>query len=229
MMMPEMTQFEKKVLDFLKGHYHQEFGVGSRSKTETKRLSKAKSDIISRVEYSMRGFMLLSALIKISNITSDRTAHADKGKKYVRQLHSDLSPEIIKATLGFNLVGEEYVLQYFKALQREIACEIFSPETTKQLLDAIFAFHPPGIVEQDVGGHKAYENTPDIADTRYRDQHRRYYRDMAAMLVEFGIREITKNLHPEKDKALINNLDFTVNMVQKLDYNVDEIKHEDDP
>jgi len=226
--MSEMTKFEKKILDFLKGHYHQEFGVGSRSKTETKRISKAKNDIISRVEYSVRGFMLLSELIKISNTTPDRITKTDKNKKYVRQLYSDLSPEIIKATLGFNLVGEEYVRQYFQALQREIAREIFSPNTTKQLFKAIFAFHPRGIVEQDVKGRKTYRNEPDIADTRYRDQHRRYYRDMAAILVEYGIKEIKKNLHPEKDKPLINNLDFTVNMVQKLEYNVDKIKYEDD-
>ncbi len=222
----EITQFERKILDFLKGHYNQEFGVGNRSKTETKRLSKAKNDIISRITNSMQGFVLLSDMIKISNTTPDKITGTSnhKDKKYIREIYSNLSPEIIKSTLSFNLVGEEYVLQYFKALQRELASDIFSPDTIKHLLDAIFTFHPQGITSQNIGGHKTYSNADDIADTRYRDSHKRYYRDMASVLVESGINEIKKNLHPDKDQALMNNLDLTVNMINRLDYNVDDIK-----
>ena len=221
----EITQFEKKILDFLKGHYNQEFGVGNRSKTETKRLSKAKNDIISRMTRSMQGFMLLPEIIRISNITSDKTIEMrnQNDKKYIREIYSDLNPEIIKATLSFDLVGEEYVLQYFKALQREIVSDIFSPDMIRQLLGSIFAFHPQGIVEQNVGGHTTYKNTEDIVDTRYSDSHKKYYRDIASVLIEAGIGEIKKNLHPDKDRVLMDNLDLTVNMIKRLDYNVDKI------
>ena len=37
------------------------------------------------------------------------------------------------------------------------------------------------------------------------------------MLVESGIDEIKKNLHPKNDAALIQSLDLTVNMIKSLD------------
>ena len=173
----------------------------------------------------MQGFVLLSEMIRISNITPGKTTgmHNHDYKKYIREIHSDLSPDIIKATLSFDLIGEEYVLRYFKALQRELASEIFNPDMIKQLFGSIFAFHSQGIMKQNIGGHTTYSNAGDIADTRYKDSHRKYYRDMASVLVETGIKEIKKNLHPDKDKALMDSLDLTVNMIKRLDYNVDEI------
>ncbi len=36
------------------------------------------------------------------------------------------------------------------------------------------------------------------------------------LLVESGIMGIKKNLHPERDKTLIDNLDFTANIVKRL-------------
>ncbi len=222
----QITQFEKKILDFLKGHYNQQLEVGDRSKTETKRLSKAKNDITSKITNSIQGFALLSEMIRISNISTEKIdrAHGPDEKKYVREQYTDLNPDIVEYALSFDLAGEEHVLQYFKALQREIASDIFGPEMIKQLLDSIFVFHPQGIVRQDIGGHITFSNAKDIADARYKDSHKKYYRDMASILVESGIGEIKKNLHPDKDKALIDNLDLTVNMIRRLDYDVDEIK-----
>lgn len=219
-MSQEITQFEKKILDLLKGHYSQQFAVGNLSKTETKRLSKAKADIISKVTNSMDAFVLLSEIIKISNITPKKST--DDSSKYIREEYTQISPEIVRSTLAFDLIGEQDILQHFKALQREIASGIFDLNTMKRLLDAIFAFHPQGITRRNIGGHDTYENTEELYDSRYQDPHKKYYRDMAGMLVESGINEIKKNLHPKRDAALIQNLEFTVNMIKRLDYHVEE-------
>ena len=48
--------------------------------------------------------------------------------------------------------------------------------TLKRLLAAIFAFHPQGIRHYNIGGHDTYENTGELQDIRYRNEHRRYYR-----------------------------------------------------
>ncbi len=85
-----------------------------------------------------------------------------------------------------------------------------------KILDFIFAFHPQCILSQNTGGHIIYRNAEDIADARYKDSHKKYYRDMAGILVESGINEIKKNLHPDKDMALMSNLDLTVNMIKRL-------------
>lgn len=42
------------------------------------------------------------------------------------------------------------------------------------------------------------------------------------ILVEYEIREIKKNLRPEKDEMLIQDLDFTVNMIKRLDCHVEK-------
>ncbi len=218
----ELTLFEKKILDFLKGHYNQQFAVGNHSKKEAKRLSKAKNDITVKITNSMNSFMLLSEIIRISSITSDRATSQDT--KYIREKYTDLNPDIVKSTLNFNLVGEEYVLQYFKNLQRELATNVFNLDMMKKLLESIFEFHPQGIIHQDLKGHETYKNANEINDSQYKDKYRKYYRDMASMLVESGIKEIKKNLHPKKDEALIHNLDFTVNVIKRMDYQVEEIK-----
>lgn len=221
----ELNTFEKKILDFLKGHYNQQFAIGNQTKTETKRLSKAKNDIISKITSSMDAFMVLSEIIRISNITSDRIS-SENQDKYIRQNFSNLPVNIIKSTLSFDLVGEEYVLQHFKNMQRNLTNDIFSLENMKSLLDTIFVFHPQGISTQSNGKDIIYKNTNEVDEDQYRDSHKKYYRDMAGMLVESGVKEIKKNLHPEKDKPLINSLDFTVNMIKKLDYHVEKIEKE---
>ena len=218
----ELNTFEKKILDFLKGHYNQQFAIGNQTKTETKRLSKAKNDIISKITSSMNAFMVLSEIIRISNITSDRTS-SENQDKYIRQNFSNLPVNIIKSTLSFDLVGEEYVLQHFKNMQRNLTNDIFSLENMKSLLDAIFVFHPQGISTQSNGKDIIYKNTNEVDEDQYRDSHKKYYRDMAGMLVESGVKEIKKNLHPEKDKPLINSLDLTVNMIKKLDYHIENV------
>ena len=220
----ELTAFERKMLDFLKGHYNQQFAIGKQTKTETKRLSKAKNDIISKITNSMNAFMMLSEIIRISNITSDRTS--ERSDKYIRQNFSNLSDDIIKSTLSFDLVGEKYILQHFKNIQRNLAQDVFSLDKVQNLLDAIFVFHPQGISLQSIGKDSVYKNTTDVNDDQYKDFHKKYYRDLAGILVEFGINEIKKNLHPEKDKPLISNLDLTVNMIKRLDYHVEKIEKE---
>ena len=40
---------------------------------------------------------------------------------------------------------------------------------------------------------------------------------------ESGVDEIKKDLHPEKDKMIIQHLDFTVNLIRKIDYRVEKI------
>ena len=125
----ELNTFEKKILDFLKGHYNQQFAIGNQTKTETKRLSKAKNDIISKITSSMDAFMVLSEIIRISNITSDRTS-SENQDKYIRQNFSNLPVNIIKSTLSFDLVGEEYVLQHFKNMQRNLTNDIFIQKKT---------------------------------------------------------------------------------------------------
>ena len=134
-----------------------------------------------------------------------------------------MSDIVIKSTLSFDLVGEEYALQHFKNIQRNLAQDVFSLKKVQNLLDAIFVFHPQGISSQSIGKDVVYKNATDVNDDQYKDSHKKYYRDLAGMLVESGINEIKKNLHPEKDKMLINNLDFTVNMIRKLDYHVEKI------
>ncbi len=218
----ELTAFEKKILDFLKGHYNQQFAIGKQTKTETKRLSKAKNDIISKMTSSMNAFMILSEIIRISNTTSDRIS--ENSNRYIRQNFSNLPDSIIKSTLSFDLVGEEYTLQHFKNIQRNLAQDVFSLDKVQNLLDAIFVFHPQGISSQSIGRDVTYKNTIDVNDDQYRDSHKKYYRDLAGLLVESGISQIKKNLHPEKDKMLINNLDFTVNIIRKLDYHVEKIE-----
>ena len=63
------------------------FKVEKRSKTETKRLSNAKNDITSRMINSMEGFVLLSKIIKISNITLNKISETNnrRDKKYMIQ------------------------------------------------------------------------------------------------------------------------------------------------
>ena len=213
----ELNMFEKKILDFLNGHYNQQFTIGKQTKTETKRLSKAKNDIISKITNSMDAFMLLSEIIRISNITPDRTSE-NSDMEYIRQNYSNLSVDIIKSTLSIDLVREKHVLQHFKNIQRNLSQDIFSLDNIQKLLDAVFVFHPQGISSQSNGKNVVYQNTLEVNDDQYRDSHKKYYRDLAGLLVESGINEIKKNLHPEKDKPLINSLDLTVNMIKKLDY-----------
>ena len=220
---PELSTFEKKILDFLKGHYNQQFAIGNQTKTETKRLSKAKNDIVSKITNSMNAFMVLSEIIRISNVTSDRASSENLNKEYIREIHSDLPVNIIKATQSFDLVGEESVLQHFKNLQRNLAQNIFSLDNVQNLLDAVFVFHPLGISSQSTGKHTIYKNTDEIKEDQYRNPHKKYYRDLAGMLVESRIKEIKKNLHPEKDKPLIDSLNLTVNMLKRLDYHVEKI------
>ena len=221
----ELTAFEKKILDFLKGHHNQQFATGNQTKTETKRLSKAKNDIISKITNSVNAFMMLSEIIRISNITSDRTSE-NSDREYIRQNYSNLPASIIKSTLSFDLVGEEYALQHFKNIQRNLAQDVFSLDNMQKLLDAIFVFHPQGISSQSTGKYATYRNTNEINEDQYRDSHKKYYRDLAGMLAESGIKEIKKNLHPEKDRPLISSLDLTVNMIKKLDYHVEKIEKE---
>ena len=144
------------------------FKVEKRSKTGTKRLTKAKNDITSRMINSMERFVLLSEIIKISNITPNKISETNnrRDKKYIREIYSNQSREIIRSTLTFNLIRKKYVLQYFKALQRDLTSDIFSPDTMKRLLDAIFTFHPQCIISQNIGGYKIYSNADDITDTK---------------------------------------------------------------
>ncbi len=221
-MKQDITQFEKKILYFLLSHYNQQLGVGNHSKTETKRLSKAKNDITVKIANSMNAFMLLSEIIKLANITPDKIS--DSSMKYIREKYTDMNPDIIQSTLSLNLVGEEHVQQYFKTLQRDLAADVFNLDMMKKLFSAIFAFHPQGIIALDAGKHTAYKNDKDIGDAQYKNSHRKYYRDMASILVEYGIGEIKKNLHPKSDRTLIDNLDLTVNMIKRLDYHVDKVK-----
>ena len=219
-MSEEPSQFEKKILDLLKGHYNQQFGVKYKSKTETKRLSKAKKDIRNKITNSIDAFMLLSEVIKISNITPNKST--DQNTKYIRENYTDLNSDIVRSTLSFNLIGEEYVLQQFKNLQRELAMDIFSLDMMKKLLDGIFAFHPQGIIRQDLGEQITYKKSKEVNDDQYRDNYKKYYRDIASLLVECGIDEIKKNLHPEKDQTLIQNFDFVVNVIKRIDYQIEE-------
>lgn len=218
-----LSTFEKKILDFLKSHYNQQFAIGKQTKAETKRISKAKNDIIAKITNSMNTFMILSEIIRISNITPDKTSE-NSASEYIRQNYSNLPINIIKSTLSFDLAGEEYVLQHFKNIQRNLAQDIFNLNNMQKLLDAIFVFHPQGISSQSTGKYTTYQNTNEINEDQYRDSHKKYYRDLAGILVESGIKEIKKNLHPEKDKPLISSLDLTVNMIKRLDYHVEKIE-----
>ena len=92
----------------------------------------------------------------------------------------------------------------------------------KKLLESIFAFHPQGIVRQDLDGRVTYKKSKEANDDQYRDKYKKYYRDIASLLVESGIDEIKKNLHPEKDQTLIQNFDFVVNVIKRIDYQVEE-------
>ncbi len=222
----KLTIFDKKILDFLKGHYNQQFSIGKQTKIETKRLSKAKNDIIARITNSMNAFAMLSEIIRISNTTPNRAQSSNDEIKYIRENYSNLPGNIIRSTLSFDLVGEEYILQHFKGMQRDLAKDVFSLGKMQSLLDAIFVFHPQAVLSQSVGDSMRYRSTKEIDEHQYKDSHKKYYRDMAGMLVECGIREIKKNLHPENDKSLINNLDFTVNMIKRLDYHVEKIEQE---
>lgn len=60
-----------------------------------------------------------------------------------------------------------------------------------------------------------YENLQELELAQYKNIHKKYYGDMAAMLMKMGIDEIKKNLHPEDDRHLIDRLDFTTNMIKK--------------
>ena len=88
------VNLKKRYLDLLKGHYNQQFGVKYKSKTETKRLSKAKNDIRNKITNSMDAFMLLSEVIKISNITPNKSS--DQNTKYIRENYTDLNSDIVK-------------------------------------------------------------------------------------------------------------------------------------
>ncbi len=169
--------------------------------------------------------MLLSEIIRISNITPDRVSAPDnpKNKKYIRELYSNLDTNSIKSTLNFNLVGEPFILDHFKNLQRDITKDIFSLDLMKKLLDAIFVFHPIRITSQQLAKNTIYQNSPDNYSDQYKENYKKYYRDMAGILVEYGISEIKKNLHPEKDMPIIDQLDFIVNIIKKLDYHVEKI------
>jgi len=217
----KLSKFEEKIVNFLMSHYEQQFSSGRQSVTETKRMSKSRRDIAEKIQNSVNGFAILSEIIRISNITPD-TASDHTGKKYVRQLHSDLPESIIKATRDFDLIGEEHVLGYFKNLQRGFAADVLSPEAVERRLRYSFVFHPTGILARESAGGVTYQNSEDVKSPQYKDEHKRYYRDMAAMLVEFGTGEVKKNLHPEKDRSLIDSLDLTVNMIKKLDYHVEQ-------
>lgn len=216
----KLSKFEEKIVNFLMSHYEQQFSSSRQSVTETKRMSKSRRDIAEKIQNSVNGFAILSEIIRISNITPD-AASGQAGKKYVRQLHSDLPENIIRATRGFDLIGEEHVLGYFKNLQRGFASDVFSMEAVERMLRYIFVFHPDGILAQGSAGGVTYQNSEDVKSPQYRNEHKKYYRDMAAMLVEFGMSEVKKNLHPEKDRSLIDSLDLTVNMIKKLDYHVE--------
>ena len=120
--------------------------------------------------------------------------------------------------LGFDLVGEVHVLQNFKNMQRSFAQDTFSLEKIKSLFAAIFAFHPQRTLSKSVGGYTEYSTSGEVDENHYKDSHKKYYRDMAGLLVELGVSEIKKNLHPENDKPLINSLDLAVNMIKRMDY-----------
>lgn len=218
----DLVTFEKKILDFLKGYFNQQFAIGNQTKIETKRLSKTKNDIMTKITSFMDAFMLLSELIKISNIVSKRVSN--NPDKYIRENYSSLSHNIIKSTHSFDLVGEEDILQYFKNIQRNFTHDVFSLVNMHNLFDIILVFHPEGITLQYYGNNSIYNNTDDVKEVQYRNSHKKYYRDLIGILVESGIKEIKNNLHPEKNKSLINNLDLTVNMIKKLDYHVDDIE-----
>ncbi len=224
--MQRLTRLEKKVVDFL-GDKYKHVTTQYKEVNDTKRLSKTKSDIIAKIKNNIEGFMTMSDIIKVSSITPDRISqqgHNSENKKYIRELHSSLSRDLIEATVGFNLVAQPDTLEYFKEVQRDIARDIFSPTFTYMLIRAIFAFHPTGIISQNLGDHMTYSNPRELDSEHYREHHKLYYHELATILVESGLDEIKKDLHPDKDRAIINHLDLTVNMIQKLNYNVERVK-----
>ena len=224
--MQRLARLEKKIVGFL-GDKYKHVKTQHKEVNDTKRLSKARSDIITKIKNNIEGFMTISDIIKASNITPDRIsqqAHNPENKKYIRELHSPLSRDLIEATVGFNLVAQPDTLEYFKEAQRDITCDIFSPKFTYMLIRAIFAFHPTGIISQKLGNHTVYSNPPELNSEHYREHHKLYYHELAAILVESGLDEIKKDLHPDKDRAIINHLNLTVNMIQKINYNVERVK-----
>lgn len=73
------------------------------TKTETKRPPKAKNDTIFEITDSMGAFMMLSGIIRISNITPDRAWSLGDNIKCIRQKYTDLPETIIGSTLIFDL------------------------------------------------------------------------------------------------------------------------------
>lgn len=221
----KLTKFEEKLVDFLIGHYNQRLVTGKLLIKETKRLSKSKNDITSKIKNSIIGFDILSEIIRISNITPNKLSQSpdSENREYIREKYSYLPKHLVTSTLNFNLSGDSDDLEYFKDLQRELTIDIFSIDRLEKILESIFVFHPNGILSKKILDYTRYYNPSEIDSKYYRDDHKKYYHNVASLLVNLGINEIKKNLHPNKDKLLIDNLDFTVNMIRKLDYRVEEI------
>ena len=221
----KLTKFEEKIVDFLISHHDQKLVKGKLLVKETKRLSKSKNDIESKITNSIDGFETLSEIIKVSRITPSKLSDPSnsENREYVREQYSSLPKHILLSTLNFNLVEDKDNLEYFKSLQRELATDIFSLDRLQKILESIFAFHPTGIMSEKISELPRYYNSSELDSKYYHDSHKQYYHDAASLLVKLGINEIKKNLHPSEDKLLIDSLDFTVNLIQKLNYKVEKI------
>lgn len=129
---------------------------------ESKRLSKSKNDITCKIKNSIVGFEILSEIIRLSNITTNKLSQLSdsNNKEYIRENYSYLPKHLITSTLNFDLVGDSDTLEYFKDLQRELSKDIFSIDRLEKIIGSIFVFHPIGILSERVSDNARYYNSP---------------------------------------------------------------------
>ena len=170
------------------------------------------------------GGLLNQCFLHSKECLESMSHHIKENKKYIRELYSHLPRDVISATIGFNLIGDSNTLEQFKNIQRDIASDIFGLKFTYMMIKAIFAFHPVGIQSREISNKTiTHCNSQELNSEQYKEYHKKYYHELASLLVESGVDEIKKDLHPEKDKMIIQHLDFTVNLIRKIDYRVEKI------
>ncbi len=223
-MKDELALLDKKIVDLILSRYKLLRQNGRQNIQETKRISKSKRDVISKMKSVLSAYDNIGEIMKVGMITPEKISEPRYNVKdnleYIREIHSKLDKKIIINTLEFNLIQRKDDLEYFKNIQREITFGVFDEKSLNKLLDSIFMFHPKKSINV-IGDQDIVNNENELTSEYYQEIHKAKYHELAYLLVKRGMDEIIKNLDSKEDKLIIENFLYTVNIVKRLSYRTD--------
>ena len=222
-----VDNFNKKLSDYLKkelGLYE----VGDKSANYQNNLYKIKYDIIKKFQDDLTSFVIFSHMFRASFLPVNKKL--DKPSIYRDNgIWQNIYDYEILDLIDFHIADDEdpkKIKLEFLENHRTITKKIFSVEKLNLVLDSIFQFNQPLINHAVMNSVNSYP----MFNFQIERMEVDYFADISKLLINQGVKQITRHLHPIKEKNLINQLEYFSELVNRLEipdkYSLDEIEKE---